>query len=157
VLDWIKGKALLILAGVVAVLLIALVAVGSYSRLQATKITGLNEDLTRVTGQLTEANQKLVDAAASAKVTDEVVADNTQEKSIADTKTAINIAKVDALVTKRTYNEINDAQLESALSDSMWDAYCAAVPASDPDCTARKPATGLQGGQATSGGKVLAP
>lgn len=156
-LDWIKGKALLILAGVVAVLLIALVAVGSYSRLQATKITGLNEDLTRVTGQLTEANQKLVDAAASAKVTDEVVADNTQEKSIADTKTAINIAKVDALVTKRTYNEINDAQLESALSDSMWDAYCAAVPASDPDCTARKPATGLQGGQATSGGKVLAP
>lgn len=143
-LDWFKGKALLILAGVVAVLLIALVAVGSYSRLQATKITGLNEDLTRVSGQLTEANQKLVDATASAKVTDTVVADNTQEKSIADTKTAINIAKVDALVTKRTYNEINDAQLESALSDSMWDAYCAAVPAGDSACTTKQPAAGLQ-------------
>lgn len=156
-LDWFKGKALLILAAVVAVLLIALVAVGSYSRLQATKITGLNEDLTRVTGQLTEANQKLVDATASAKVTDTVVADNTQEKSLTDAKTATNIAKVDTLVKKRTDNEINDAQLESALSDSMWDAYCAAVAGSDPTCSSRESATGLQGGQATSGGKVLAP
>ena len=143
-LDWFKGKAILVLVAVVAVLLILLVGVGSYSRLQATKITNLNEDLTRVSGELVTANQKLVDQTASAKVTDEVVADNTQEKSIADTKTAINIAKVDALVTKRTYNEIDDAQLESALSDSMWDAYCAAVAAGDTDCATKQPAAGLQ-------------
>lgn len=143
-LDLLKGKAILVLVAVVAVLLVLLVGVGSYSRLQATKITNLNEDLTRVSGQLTEANQKLVDQTASAKVTDEVVADNTQEKSIADTKTAINIAKVDALVTKRTYNEIDDAQLESALSDSMWDAYCAAIAAGDSACTTKQPAAGLQ-------------
>lgn len=156
-LDWFKGKALLILAGVVAVLLIALVAVGSYSRLQATKITGLKEDLTRVSGQLTEANQKLENARQSAAVTDQVVADNTQEKSLTDAKTATNVAKVDTLVKKRTDNEIDDAQLESALSNSMWDAYCAAVAGSDPTCSAREPAAGLQGGQATSGGKVFAP
>lgn len=144
VLDWIKGKALLLVAGVAVVLLIALVAVSARTAIQATKIENLNSALTQVTGELETANQKLTATAASAQVTDKVVADNTQEKSLAETRTQIKIAKVDALVTKRTYNEINDAQLESALSDSMWDAYCAAVAAGDSACTTKQPAAGLQ-------------
>lgn len=142
-LTWLTSKLTLVLGVAVALLLIGLVSVGLYASNRATKVGELEGSVQTLTTQLGEVQKSLQQAHESAAVTDQVVVDNTQEKSIAETRTQINIAKVDALVTKRTYNEIDDAQLESALSDSMWDAYCAASTG-DTDCATKQPAAGLQ-------------
>lgn len=142
-LTWLTSKLSLVLGVAVALLLIGLVSVSLYASNRATKVGELQASVGTLTEQLEGARKSLEQARDSAAVTDKVVVDNTQEKSIAETRTNINIAKVDALVTKRAYNEIDDAQLESALSDSMWDAYCAASTG-DTACTTKQPAAGLQ-------------
>ncbi|SPP13291.1 hypothetical protein [Pseudomonas phage GP100] len=147
-LTWLTSKLSLVLGVAVALLLIGLVSVSLYASNRATKVGELEASVESLTEQRDEARKGLEQAAQSAEVTNSVVVDNTVSKDIAESKTLTNIAKVDALVTKRTYNEIDDAQLESALSDSMWDTYCAAVSASDPTCAAKQPDVGLQSGQA---------
>lgn len=131
---WLTSKLSLVLGVAVALLLIGLVSVSLYASGKATEVGELQGSVKTLTTQLGDAQKSLEQARESAAVTDQVVVDNTQEKSIAETRTKINIAKVDALVTKRAYNEIDDAQLDSALSDSMWDAYCAAITSGDPAC-----------------------
>jgi len=149
--QWLSGKLVLIMGVVIALLLIGLVSVSLYASNRATKVGELQGTVDTLTTSLIEAQASLQKASESAEVTDDVVTHNTVDKDVAESKTLINIAKVDALVTKRTYNEITDSELRTALSNSMWDAYCAAANEDDSDCTARKSAIGVQSGQATRG------
>lgn len=150
-LTWLTSKLSLVLGVAVALLLIGLVSVSLYASNRATKVGELESSVKSLTDQRDEALKSLEQASQSAEVTNSVVVDNTTAKDIAETKTLTNIAKVDALVTKRTYNEIDDAGLKSGLSDSMWIAYCAAADEDDIDCAARQPAPEVQSGQATKG------
>lgn len=150
-LNWLTSKLSLVLGVTVALLLIGLVSVSLYASNRATKVGELESSVKSLTDQRDEARRSLEQAGQSAGVTNEVVAENTTAKDIAETKTLTNIAKVDALVTKRTYNEIDDAGLKSGLSDSMWIAYCTAADEDDIDCAARQPTPEVQGGQAAKG------
>lgn len=150
-LQWLSGKLVLILGVACALLLTGLIGVSLYANGKAKEVGELEGSVSSLTTQLTEAQESLKRAGLSAEVSDTVVAENTIEKDIAETKTLINIAKIDSLASKRAYNEIDDSQFKSALSDSMWDAYCAAADPNDIDCAARKSATEMQGGQATEG------
>lgn len=137
--DWLKGKVLFVLAGVCTVLLIALIAVGSYSAIQGTKIENLGKDLTRVSGELETAQRGLKDAAAGAKVTDKVVLENNTTKQETKAKTGDIKSQVDDASKKRAKNEIDDGTYRASLSNSMWDAYCQAKP-TDIACTSKRPA-----------------
>lgn len=150
-LTWLTSKLSLVLGVAVALLLIGLVSVSLYASNRATKVGELEASVESLTEQRDEARRSLQQAAQSAEVTNSVVVDNTVSKDIAEAKTLTNIAKVDALVTKRTYNEIDDVGLKSGLSDSMWIAYCAAADEDDIDCAARQLAPQVQGRQATKG------
>lgn len=137
--EWLKGKVLFVLAGVCAVLLIALIAVGSYSAIQGTKIEKLGEDLTRVSGELEAAQKGLKDAVESAKVTDKVVSENNTTKQETKAKTESIKAQVDDASKKRAKNEIDDGTYRASLSNSMWNAYCQAKP-DDSACASKHPA-----------------
>lgn len=150
-LSWLSGKLVPVMGGVIALLLIGLVSVSLYASNRATKVGELQGSVDTLTTSLIEAQAGLQRASNSAEVTNAVVTGNITEKDIAESRTLINIAKVDAIATKRTYNEIGDLELKSALSNSMWDAYCAAADKDDSDCAARSAATSLQNKQATRG------
>lgn len=134
--------------------MIGLVSVGLYASDRATKVGELQGSVDTLTTSLQQAQESLQRAQDSAAVTNSVVVENTTSKSISASKTQLNIAKVDALVTKRTYNEIDDAGLDAALSNSMWDAYCSAASADDSDCTSRQLAAPLQGGETKPDGQA---
>lgn len=124
------------LAGVSTVLLIALIAVGSYSAIQGTRIDNLGEDLTRVTGELETAQKGLEDARKSAAVTDKVVAENNTTKQETKVKTEAIKAQVDDASKKRANDEIDDGAYRASLSNSMWIAYCQAKP-TDSACSTK--------------------
>lgn len=149
--QWLSGKLVLILGVACALLLTGLVGVSLYANGKAKEVGELEGTVSSLSTQLGEAQESLKQSGLSAEVSDTVVTENTVEKDVAETKTLINIAKIDSLASKRAYNEIDDTQLKSALSDSMWDAYCATADPNDTDCTARKLAPKVQGGQATKG------
>ncbi|QHJ80623.1 MAG: hypothetical protein [Bacteriophage sp.] len=149
--QWLSGKLVLVMGVVIALLLIGLVSISLYASNRATKVGELQGTVDTLTTSLIEAQVSLQLASDSAEVTDSVVTQNTVDKDVSENKTLINIAKVDSLATKRTYDEITDSELRTALSDSMWDAYCAATDKDDSACASLKSSTSVQSKPATRG------
>lgn len=127
-----------VLAGVVLVLLVALLASLLYGSGQHKKNLSYAETLAQTQEQLKQANDSLRKQQAVATITDTVVTSAVEKTKVATKKTQETVKKVD-IITKQVANEtISSADADAAYVDSMWEAYCEAKPASDK-CTSRQP------------------